>query len=210
MENGQWTIRPLAATAAEDDDRTMTDRPRILLFTGDGKGKTTAALGLALRAAGHGAAAIILQFLKAPAEPGAAPAGESAAAHLLRDVVIAQVGLGFVPPEGDPRRPEHRDAARAGLRRAEQAIASGVYPGILLDEICLAVSLGLLEEAAVIAAVRKAAPGTCIVLTGRGAIPTDAHRGAPGLIDLADTVTEMRCVKHAYDSGTAAQRGVEF
>ena len=188
----------------------MSDRPRILLFTGDGKGKTTAALGLALRAAGHGAAAIILQFLKAPPEAGAAPSGESAAAHLLRDVVIAQVGLGFVPPEGDPRRTEHRDAALAGLRRAEQAIASGVYPVIVLDEICLAVSLGLLEEADVIAAVRQAAPGTCVVLTGRGAIPTDAQRGAPGLIKVADTVTEMRCVKHAYDKGTAAQKGVEF
>jgi len=182
---------------------------RILLFTGDGKGKTTAALGLALRAAGHGAASIILQFIKAPAGAGdaataesAAATGEAAAAQLLRDVVIAQVGKGFVPPEGDPRRPEHRNAARAGLRRAEQAIASGAYPVIVLDEICLAVSLGLLEEGDVIAAVRKAAPGTCIVLTGRGA--------TPGLIDLADTVTEMRCVKHAYDKGTAAQEGVEF
>jgi cob(I)alamin adenosyltransferase len=175
----------------------MSDKARILLFTGDGKGKTTAALGLALRSAGHGTGAIILQFLKNDASTG-----EVAAARFLPNVLLAQVGLGFVPAPDDPRFAEHRAAARAGLRRAELAIASGAYPLIVLDEICLAVALGLLVEGDVVAALRKAPAGMCLVLTGRGA--------TPGLIELADTVTEMRALKHAYEGGTPAQKGVEF
>jgi cob(I)alamin adenosyltransferase len=175
----------------------MSDKARILLFTGDGKGKTTAALGLAMRAAGHGRTSFILQFLKSDASTG-----EVKAAGLLPGVLLAQAGLGFVPPREDPRFADHQAAARKALRRAEQAIASGVYPVIVLDEVCLAVSLGLLEEHDVMAAVQKAPAGSCLVLTGRGA--------TPGLVALADTVTEMRCVKHAHGSGTPAQEGVEF
>jgi len=175
----------------------MSDQARILLFTGDGKGKTTAALGLALRAAGHEIASIILQFIKK--DPAT---GETAGTGFLPNVLLAQVGEGFVPPPSDPRFAQHRAAARAGLRRAEQAIASGAYGLIILDEICLAVALGLLEELDVIAAVRKAPDWMCIVLTGRNA--------TPGLVALADTVTEMKCLKHAHQEGTPAQKGVEF
>jgi cob(I)alamin adenosyltransferase len=175
----------------------MSDKARILLFTGDGKGKTTAALGLALRAAGHGIASIILQFIKK--DPAI---GEAAGVGFLPDVLLAQMGEGFVPPPSDPRFAQHRTAARAGLRRVEQAIASGAYGIVILDEVCLAVALGLLEELDVVAAVRKAPAWMCVVLTGRGA--------APGLLELADTVTEMKCLKHAHQEGTAAQKGVEF
>jgi cob(I)alamin adenosyltransferase len=175
----------------------MSDKPRILLFTGDGKGKTTAALGQALRAAGHGQAVIVLQFIKSDASTG-----EVAAAGLLPGVILVQAGLGFVPPPQDPRYPEHRAAAGKALRRAEQALVSGAYPLVVLDEVCLAVSLGLLEERDVMAVVQKAPAGTCLVLTGRGA--------TPGLVALADTVTEMRCVKHAHQVGLPAQEGVEF
>lgn len=175
----------------------MSDQARILLFTGDGKGKTTAALGLTLRAAGHDMAAIVLQFIKKDAATG-----ESAGAAFLPNVLLAQVGEGFVPPLSDPRYAQHRAAARAGLRRAEQAIASETYGLIILDEICLAVVLGLLDELDVIAAVRKAPDWMCVVLTGRDA--------TPGLIALADTVTEMKCLKHAHQEGTPAQKGVEF
>ena len=175
----------------------MSDRARILLFTGDGKGKTTAALGMVLRALGHGMPSLVLQFIK-----GDAATGEVAAAQSLPGVQLVQVGLGFVPPRDHGKFPEHVAAARDGLRRAAQAIASGAYPLVVLDEVCTAVSLGLLEEAAVIEVVRKTWPGLCVVLTGRGA--------TAGLIDLADTATDMRCLKHAHQSGTPAQRGVEF
>ena len=174
----------------------MSDKARILLFTGDGKGKTTAALGLALRAAGHGMPSMILQFIKKE------PSGESESVQFLPHVLLAQVGEGFVPPPADPRFAQHRAAARAGLHRAEQAIASAAYPIVILDEVCLAVALGLLEEADVLAVVRKAPPEMCVVLTGRSA--------TAGLIELADTVTEMKCLKHAHQEGTAAQKGVEF
>jgi cob(I)alamin adenosyltransferase len=175
----------------------MSDKPRILLFTGDGKGKTTAALGLALRAAGHGRSSFFLQFIKSDAS-----AGEVKAAGLVPGILLAQTGLGFVPPDRDPRFDQHRQAAQKALHRAELAIASGLYPVIVLDEVCLAVSLGLLDESAVIEVVRKAPAGACMILTGRGA--------TPGLMAIADTVTEMRCVKHAFQNGTAAQAGVEF
>jgi len=169
---------------------------RILLFTGDGKGKTTAALGLALRAAGHRKAVLILQFIKNE------PTGEAAALGRLGDVHFAQVGLGFVPPPTDPRFARHQAAARAGLHRAEQALASGVYEVLILDELCLAVALGLLPEADVLAALRTAGAGTILVLTGRSA--------TPGLLELADTATDMRSLKHAYDTGMPAQEGVEL
>jgi cob(I)alamin adenosyltransferase len=175
----------------------MIDTARVLLFTGDGKGKTTAALGLALRAAGHGRASFILQFIKNDASTG-----EMKAAALVPGLLLVQAGLGFVPPPSDPRFAEHQAAARSALHRAEQALASGLYPVIVLDEVCLAVRLGLVEERDVVALVQKLPAGACMVLTGRGA--------TPGLTGLADTVTEMRCVKHAYERGTVAQKGIEF
>ncbi|HUT60806.1 MAG TPA: cob(I)yrinic acid a,c-diamide adenosyltransferase [Phycisphaerae bacterium] len=175
----------------------MADRARILLFTGDGKGKTTAALGMVLRSFGHGIPAFVVQFIK-----GEEVTGELAAARDLANVLIAQVGLGFVRGADDPRFAEHKAAAADGLRRAELAIACGAYPVVVLDEVCLAVQLGLLDEQAVTDAVRKAGPAMTIVMTGRGA--------TQGLIDLADTVTEMRCVKHGFDDGINAREGVEF
>ena len=174
----------------------MTDRPRILVFTGDGKGKTTAAVGMAVRAAGHGLASCVLQFVKADASTG-----EVLAAAKL-GVEIRQLGLGFVPEPTDARFAEHKSAAEAALEQARGVIASGDYPLVVLDEVCFAVAKGLLGEQAVIDAVSAAPPSACVVLTGRGA--------TAGLIDLADTVTEMRCVKHALDAGRRAQKGVEM
>ena len=173
----------------------MSATARILLFTGDGKGKTTAAVGMAVRAAGHSMRVCVIQFIKS------APSGELAGLARLPGVEVTQTGLGFVPPPESPESQRHQAAAQAGLDQAAAAIASGRFDLVVLDEICVAVAKGLLEERQVIQAVRKAAEGMVVVLTGRGA--------TPGLIDLADTVTEMRCVKHALDSGRAAQGGVE-
>ena len=172
-------------------------RPRILIFTGDGKGKTTAALGLALRASGHEIPVLVLQFIK-----NDSTTGEIAAAARLANVQIVQVGMGFLPSAQDERLAEHKTAAQRGLRRAGQAIASGAYPLVILDEICFAVSRGLLEEREVLEAIAAAKAPMCVVLTGRGA--------TAGLIAAADTVTEMRAVKHGLASGITAQRGVEY
>jgi len=174
----------------------MTDRPRILLFTGDGKGKTTAALGLALRAAGHDMPVCIIQFIK-----NDAATGEIVALARLRQVEIIQTGAGLVKGSDDPRWDEHRAAAGAGLARAEEDVTSGQYEVVVLDEVCLAVDMGLLAEESVVRLVEKAAPPMCVVLTGRGATPR--------LIDLADTATEMRSLRHAFDLGRSAQDGVE-
>lgn len=175
----------------------MSDRPRILIFTGDGKGKTLAALGLALRASGHGMRVCILQFLKADAATGevAALAGDAG-------VELHQMGLGFLPKRSEVEWGCHQAAARAGLERARQVLAAGRHEVVILDEICLAVAGGLLPEAEVIALLQAARPDSVLILTGRGA--------TLGLIAQADTVTEMRCVKHGLQAGMPAQKGVEL
>lgn len=175
----------------------MKPLPRILLFTGEGKGKTTAALGMALRAAGHKLPTLIIQFIKHDSSTG-----ELAALHSLAGVEIRQVGQGFVPKPSSPKFAEHQQSARQALATAEEALSSGQYRLVILDEICVAVAKKLLSEEAVLAAVQGAPSNTIVVLTGREA--------SPGLISLADTVTEMRCVKHGLSQGWKAQPGVEF
>ena len=174
----------------------MSISPRILIFTGDGKGKTTAALGMALRAAGHGIRTRVIQFIKADAT-----VGELRALPQLQQVEIVQTGLGFVPNPTATAWPKHQAGAGEGLRLAKAAMADARFGLVILDEICVAVALGLLKEDDVIAAVRQAHPGNRVVLTGRGA--------TPGLIALADTVTNMQCVKHGFQAGIPAQEGVE-
>ena len=169
---------------------------RVLLFTGEGKGKTTAALGMALRACGHGMRVLVLQFIKA------AITGEVTAAQNLPGCEFVQSGRGFMPQPDSPHFEEHARAAMAGLERAAQALLSGMYEILILDEICVAVDAGLLTEENVVALLQKRPPGLTVVLTGRGATPR--------LAALADTVTEMRCVKHALNEGRHAQKGVEF
>jgi len=187
------------------EDRLMTKtrskppaspRSRVLLFTGDGKGKSTAALGLAVRAVGHGLKACIVQFIKS------SPTGEQQAPAALEGLEIVQTGEGFLPPDDDPRFARHVAAARAGLDLARERIAGGQHGVVVLDEVCVAAARGLLTCAEIIDAVAQGGPGTVVVLTGRGA-PRE-------LIDLADTVSEMRCVKHGFDQGIQAQKGVEY
>ncbi|OPY92916.1 MAG: Cob(I)yrinic acid a,c-diamide adenosyltransferase [Syntrophaceae bacterium PtaU1.Bin231] len=169
---------------------------RVLLFTGDGKGKTTAALGMVLRASGHQMKILFIQFVKS--DPGT---GETAAFAGLPGATIIQTGRGFVPKPSKPEFADHRRAAEEGLKLAGEALRSGRYDMICLDEIAYAVARGLLAEEAVIQAVRQTHPGTIVVLTGRNA----TH----GLIELADTATEMRKIKHGLETGWTAQKGVE-
>jgi cob(I)alamin adenosyltransferase len=175
----------------------MKPKGRVILFTGEGKGKTTAALGMAVRACGHGHKVLLLQFIKSDSSTG-----EVAGFRNLPGAELRQTGLGFVPPETDPDFPRHCLAAEAGLEEAGRAVSSGGYDLVILDEVCLAVSRHLLREDEVASLVKKVGPGTCLVLTGRDA--------TPGLMDLADTVTEMRLVRHGLTAGIKAQKGVEY
>ena len=170
---------------------------RVLIFTGDGKGKTTAALGMALRASGHGLRTLVLQFLKA--DPSI---GEMAAVKNLPGVEMVQMGRGFVPSPTDPAFQEHCKAALGALEEAIEAVQSRRYDLIILDEICIAVAKGLITEDQVMEVIDRIGEDSCLVLTGRGA--TDR------LISKADTVTEMRSLKHGLSEGIAAQKGVEY
>jgi cob(I)alamin adenosyltransferase len=175
----------------------MDHQGRSLVITGDGKGTTTAALGMALRSHGHGIPVAVIQFVKSDTNTG-----EFAALQKMAGIEIVVTGLGFVPRPTHPRFADHCRAAEEGLRIAAEAAFSGRYGLVVLDEACTAVALKLLAEEAVLKVLREAAPDCTVVLTGRGA--------AEGLIQAADTVSEIRCIKHAFDSGRKAQKGVEF
>ena len=175
----------------------MNEQGRILIFTGDGKGKTTAALGMAVRAHGHGIPVAVIQFVKSDVQTG-----EFVVLSRLPGVEIFVTGCGFVPPESDPRFAEHRQAAKEGLRIASEAACSGRYGLVILDEGCYAVARNLIAEEFVLRLLREKAPGVVIVLTGRGA--------TEGLIAAADTVSDIRCIKHGFDIGLKATKGVEF
>ncbi len=175
----------------------MKDKGRIILFTGDGKGKTTAALGMAVRASGHGLKTLVIQFVKSDQSTG-----EIAACRNVPGIEIVQTGRGFVPETSNPAFADHTRAAREGLELAAAGLSAGSYDLLVLDEVCTAVSKGLLTEAEVAGVIRNASPETVIVMTGRNA--------AQGLIVMADTVTEMRMVKHGFTEGYKAQKGVEY
>lgn len=175
----------------------MREKSRVLIFTGDGKGKTTAALGTALRASGHGLRTLILQFIKANPSTG-----ELIALQHLPGVEIIQMGRGFTPPAKDPAFSEHCKSAQDALQTALKALQSKRYDLIILDEICTAVAKGLLDEDQVLKFINQGNENSCIVLTGRGA--TDR------LISKADTVTKMCCIKHGLHEGWTAQKGVEY
>lgn len=169
----------------------------VIVNTGAGKGKTTAALGLAMRAAGHGRRVLVLQFIK-----GSRKSGEHESARKLAPLVeIRQVGRGFVYRE---KGPSQRDisSARAGLGQAQQAMGSGEYGLVVLDEVLYAIDCGLLPAEDVIEAVRSRSAGTDVVLTGRNA-PSE-------IVGMADTVTEFQEVKHPFRKGIKARMGIEF
>jgi len=170
---------------------------RVLLFTGDGKGKSTAAFGMVLRASGHGQRVCVLQFIKARRDTG-----EVRALGRLEGVEAHVCGEGFVRPGRDEPAGRHRLAAEAGLALAAEKLGDPAYDLVVLDEVCGAVSLGLLSARAVADVVAAAAPGKVIVMTGRNACRE--------LIDAADTVSGVTCVKHGMSAGWPAQAGVEF
>ena len=170
----------------------------IVIHTGPGKGKTTAAMGTALRAVGNGMKVLMLQFLK-----GSWHYGElDAVAVFGESFVIRQMGRGFVKIGGAETDPEDTRLVEAAWEEARAAIESGEWDMIVLDEINYAIGYGMLDPATVAEALRNKPEMVHVILTGR-----NAH---PMLVELADTVTEMREVKHAYQKGILAQRGIEY
>jgi len=178
----------------------MTDvhRGLIIVNTGPGKGKTTAAMGTALRAVGNGMKVLMLQFLK-----GSWHYGELDAVKAFGDnFVMKQMGRGFVKVGGAETDPEDVRMVENAWKEAEQAIMSGQWDLVILDEINYAISYKMLDPAMVVEALKRKPEQVHVILTGRNAHPT--------IIELADTVTEMKQVKHAYEKGVLAQRGIEY
>jgi cob(I)alamin adenosyltransferase len=168
----------------------------VQVYTGDGKGKTTAALGLALRAAGHGLRTYIGQFMKGQ------DYGElEAVKHLSPLITIEQFGQ---PSFVHVKQATSQDVtlAHAGLERVRQALHSGEYDVVVMDEINVALFFELLTVDEVLSVVEGRPPGVELVLTGR--------RAPDEIIAHADLVTEMREVKHPFHRGTKSRRGIEY
>lgn len=178
----------------------MTDSRKglLLINTGPGKGKTTAALGTALRAVGSGMKVLMLQFLKGSWHYGELDAVQPFGANF----VLKQMGRGFVKVGGAETDPEDIRLVEAAWDEAREAIYSGEWDLVILDEINYAIGYKMLDPAVVAEALRGRPEMVHVILTGRNAHPL--------LVELADTVTEMREVKHAYQKGILAQRGIEF
>ncbi len=168
-------------------------RGLVQVYTGDGKGKTTAALGLALRAVGNGMKVGFIQFLKG--ERG----GEHLFAARYHPFEIIQVGTGS--QFGRPLE-ELADEAKRTLKLASEMMSQGNYDLLVLDEICVAVHKGFLAIGDVLAFIESKPASLELVLTGRYA--------PPELIERADLVTEMKIVKHPFQRGIPARKGVEY
>ena len=170
----------------------------IIVNTGPGKGKTTAAMGTALRAVGNGMKVLMLQFLKGSWHYGELDAVKSFGGNW----VMKQMGRGFVKVGGAETDPEDVRMVEEAWGEAEKAIQSGEWDLIILDEINYAISYNMLDPAKVVAALKAKPEQVHIILTGR-----NAHAS---IVEIADTVTEMKQVKHAYEKGVLAQRGIEY
>lgn len=185
----------------KDLEREERHRPRagyIQVYTGDGKGKTTAALGLVLRAAGYGHRSCIVSFLKGDPNYGEL----RAIREHLSDLVDYHLSgrMSFVDPV-DPD-PADVEVARAGWATAMHAITSGEYYIVVCDELNVAINLGLVGVEEVVAALAERPEHVEVVITGRDA--------PEQIIEVADLVTEMRQIKHFYEVGIPARRGIEF
>lgn len=172
----------------------------VILATGDGKGKTTAAIGQAIRALGRDRKVFFCQFIKSE---GYASGEDNVLRSFGERLKFIKGGKGFVGILGDTLpREEHAAAARATLALAREAAASGEYGLVVMDEINVAVSLGLVPVGDVLEAIESAAEDCDIVLTGRGATPE--------MIARADMVTECMEIKHPFHEKAPARKGVEY
>lgn len=174
--------------------RRVEQRGYVQVYTGNGKGKTTAALGLALRAAGAGFRVFFGQFIK-----GGDYSEIKGLARFAECITVEQFGLGrFI--KGEPA-PEDVAVARQGLAKMKEVVASGDYGLVVLDEANVAVRCGLFSVQELLAVIGGRAPVTEVVITGRDA--------SPEIIAHADLVTEMMEIKHYFQAGVAARTGIE-
>jgi cob(I)alamin adenosyltransferase len=168
----------------------------VEIFTGNGKGKTSAALGVVLRALGHGLRVHIVYFMK-----GNYPYGEQKVLSQLPNISFTTFGQdNFVDPA--KVKPEEREQAKQALEEARRAVLGGEYDLVVLDEVNVAVAWRLVELEEVIELIEQKPEGVELILTGRYADEK--------LIELADLVTEMREVKHPYQKGITSRRGIDY
>ncbi|MCK5832443.1 cob(I)yrinic acid a,c-diamide adenosyltransferase [bacterium] len=168
----------------------------IQVYTGNGKGKTTAALGLAFRACGHSKKVIMIQFMKGDIEYG-----EITASKKLDGFSIHQFGLPTFVKKGEPS-PEDLRLAKAGFDFAKKTITETKHDIVILDEINVAIDYGLIELDDLLKLLNDVPSDMEIILTGRYA--------NPAILERSDLVTEMREIKHPYIKGVAAREGIEF
>lgn len=174
----------------------LVEKGLVQVYTGDGKGKTTAAIGLAMRAIGKGFKVYMVQFLKGRHY------GEVETAKKLADsFTLIQSGLDTFVKKGEPS-PEDLELAHKGLGQAREAIMSGEWDIVILDEVNVAIELGVLTVEEVLPLIDGRPEGVELVLTGRFAPEEFCSR--------ADLITEMRNVRHCYDSGVPMREGIEF
>ncbi len=196
FEHGFRETRATTRAKSRGERNQTANGPGLLLvYTGDGKGKTTAALGLALRALGRGLRVAVVQFVK-----GRWKTGERSFAEGATGLDLFVMGEGFTWQGDDPAR--HAEAARRAWIRAAEILRNGDHAVVVLDEITYPLSYGWLDAAEVLRVVASRPAGVHVVATGRDA--------PAALVDGADLVTEMRKVKHPYDRGVRAQPGVDF
>lgn len=176
-----------------------TPQGLVVVITGNGKGKTTSAMGMALRAVGHGQKVCIIQFMK-----GDIYSGEwDGVTHLGGQVELHHTGKGFCGIEGNPYpHSEHRRNAQDAILLVKEKIASGTFDLIILDEINNALSLKLVDLNQVMEILDLRPAHLHLILTGR-----DAH---PQVLDRAHTASEVREIKHAYREGIEPQPGIDY
>lgn len=174
-------------------------RGLVLVYTGNGKGKTTAAFGTVLRAAGYGHRCLVVQFIK---EAGRSR-DQEALKRLSPEVDVFAMGRGFVGI-ADDKLPfeEHVEAARKALEFAREKMLTGEYRLVVLDEVFIALGLKLISLGDLLGLLGARPEEVSLILTGRGA--------PPEVIERADTVTEMTEIKHAFQRSIPAVRGVDF
>ena len=170
----------------------------VHIYCGNGKGKTTASVGLCTRAAGRGLRVLFAQFLKAD------DSGERDALRSFENVTVLDLPekLKFVRSMTDEEFAKTKDYFSAQFQRCAACAKSGEYDLIVLDEICSTVGHGIVSVPELAALMREKAPGTELVLTGRDP--------APEIVELADYVTEMTLVKHPFQQGIPARKGIEY
>ncbi len=173
----------------------MLGKGRVIVFTGEGKGKTTAAFGTAIRASGHGLDVAIVQFIK-----GVWDYGEAKAVARCGNIEVTRIGSGFTWLAADPSEP--RKLAREAWAIAKETALSGRYDLLVLDELNCAVAEGYVGVEEVLALLADRPSTLSVVITGRDA--------KPEIIEAADTATDMRCLKHAFDQGVPARKGIEY